>query len=363
MRMARYILNIGLVLLFITPELTWANKKLLDEYISNYKDIAISEMKRTGIPASIKLAQGILESDMGRSPLASVANNHFGIKCGSNWNGDVYFKHDDDRDDKGNLIESCFRAFKSVEQSYIAHSEFLRDPNKKSRYGFLFDLGSQDYEGWANGLKFAGYATDPKYPSKLIKLIEIHKLYLFDDATHILPIDQDLIASSSNNNETSPKEQENIKNKPTQPNQNKKGKTSVINGLYVVYSQKGENLRKVSQRTGKNVFDLLEYNEGISSLDAVLSEGDIVFLEKKKKAYYGDDTEYYIVKGQESLYQISQIYGIRLESLLAKNNLPENAVPKKGAQISLVRHLSSNETPPFTWIEKFDSYVDMGDLK
>lgn len=361
MRMTRYIFSIGLVLLFLLPEMASANKKLLDNYISSYKFIAISEMKRTGIPASIKLAQGILESDMGRSPLATLANNHFGIKCGGNWEGEVYFKHDDDKDEKGQIIESCFRAFDSAQESYVAHSEFLRDPNKKSRYGFLFDLGSQDYEGWANGLKFAGYATDPQYPAKLIKLIETHQLYLLDEATQINLNESEVLATTHQSKKSSLNE--NTQNSQIQNKKEKKSKTSIINGLYMVYSQQGESIRKISQRTGKTVFDLLEYNEGISSLDAVLNEGDIIFLEKKKKAYYGDDTEYYTVKGQESLYQISQMFGIRLESLLAKNNLPENAVPNRGAQISLVRHLSSDETPPFTWIEKFDSYVDMGDLK
>jgi flagellum-specific peptidoglycan hydrolase FlgJ len=158
-----------------------ANKKLTENYIYTYKNIAISEMKRTGIPASIKLAQGILESDLGRSPLANLANNHFGIKCGKDWGGEVFYKLDDDTDSTGTLIESCFRAFSSGAESYTAHSEFLTNPAKASRYGFLFDLASTDYVGWANGLKFAGYASDPSYPQKLIKIIENNKLYLFDE--------------------------------------------------------------------------------------------------------------------------------------------------------------------------------------
>jgi hypothetical protein len=111
------------------------------------------------------------------------------------------------------------------------------------------------------------------------------------------------------------------------------------------------------------VYDLLEFNEGVSSFEAVLEEGEIVFLERKKKAYYGDDTEYYTVKGDETMYDISQMFGIRLESLLVKNNFPDNARPRAGAQISLLKHLSMQETPAYEWIETFDSYVDLGDLR
>ncbi|MCB0375607.1 MAG: glucosaminidase domain-containing protein, partial [Sinomicrobium sp.] len=126
------------------------------KYIDEYKDIAIREMERAGIPASIKLAQGILESNAGQSDLARRANNHFGIKCGDNWNGRTLHKKDDDYDATGKLIESCFRVYRNAEASFVAHSEFLRDPKKTYRYGFLFQLDPTDYERWAYGLKKAG---------------------------------------------------------------------------------------------------------------------------------------------------------------------------------------------------------------
>ena len=145
-------------------------------YIEQYKDIAIVEMHRTGIPASIKLAQGILESNAGLSMLAVKANNHFGMKCGSEWRGKTMLRKDDDRNAQGKLIKSCFRVFESAQESFVAHSEFLLDPNKKYRYGFLFDFDSDDYRSWAYGLKKAGYATNPKYPELLIRIIEDYRL-------------------------------------------------------------------------------------------------------------------------------------------------------------------------------------------
>lgn len=151
------------------------------EYADKYKGIAIAEMQRVGIPASIKLAQGILESSSGESELAKGANNHFGVKCGSNWNGKSYKKKDDEFDAKGEKVESCFRKYTNPEESFYDHSEFLRDPRKYYRYGFLFGLDKRDYRAWANGLESAGYATEKGYGKKLIDLIERYKLYQYDD--------------------------------------------------------------------------------------------------------------------------------------------------------------------------------------
>lgn len=165
--------------IFLMLSVTFSSKAqdLVESYIEAFQYIAVSEMERTGIPASVKLAQGLLESNWGRSELSTFAHNHFGIKCGSKWEGNTYYKVDDDKDEHGNLKESCFRVFESDEASYIAHSEFLL-ANK--RYAFLFDYGSTDYKAWAKGLKKAGYATDPKYPSKIIGVIKKYNLSKFD---------------------------------------------------------------------------------------------------------------------------------------------------------------------------------------
>lgn len=148
-----------------------------EKYMERYKFIAKEEMKRAGIPASIKMAQGIMESMAGRSELAINANNHFGIKCKSNWPGQTYFYKDDDRDSIGNLVQSCFRVYSSPEESYFDHSEFLKN---RTRYKSLFELDITDYKSWAQGLRKCGYATDPSYALKLVQTIEKYNLNLLD---------------------------------------------------------------------------------------------------------------------------------------------------------------------------------------
>ncbi len=148
-----------------------------ERYINKYKEIAIEEMYLLGIPASITLAQGLVESQAGMSDLAVYANNHFGIKCKSEWSGARFFQEDDDRDQWGKLRKSCFRIYDSVEDSYRDHSEFLRD---RPRYSRLFTYDRTDYKSWARGLRACGYATDKRYPQKLIRIIEKHKLHQYD---------------------------------------------------------------------------------------------------------------------------------------------------------------------------------------
>ena len=169
--------KISYLLLLLFTALTIDAQEIAEDYINQFGPIAVSEMSRTGIPASVKLAQGLLESDWGRSELSQFAHNHFGIKCGGSWEGRTYYKVDDDYDKKGRLTESCFRVFAGDEASYIAHSEFLL---QNQRYGFLFEYDATDYKAWAKGLKKAGYATDPSYPSKIIGVIHKYDLTRFD---------------------------------------------------------------------------------------------------------------------------------------------------------------------------------------
>ncbi|MCR4825241.1 MAG: glucosaminidase domain-containing protein [Bacteroidales bacterium] len=164
-----------LLLPALLPVLASAQTPQLD-YIAEYAPLAVSEMQRTGVPASITLAQGLLESGAGQSPLAVHANNHFGIKCHSDWEGETFYKDDDGR-------QECFRAYRTVEDSFRAHSDFLRN---RPRYQSLFELEPTDYQAWARGLKKAGYATDPSYADKLIKQIEDYQLDRFDrEETHV----------------------------------------------------------------------------------------------------------------------------------------------------------------------------------
>lgn len=371
-------IGVFLVTSFLAQNL-FANKKLTESYITVYKSIAISEMKRSGIPASIKLAQGILESDLGRSPLASAANNHFGIKCGGEWVGGTFYLKDDDTDSTGTIVESCFRSFSEAEQSYIAHSEFLTNPAKQARYGFLFQLGSTDYVGWANGLKFSGYATDPNYSKKLIKIIETNRLYEYDEVTNV---QQQYVSNTS----SVPVQKE--KNKPkaqttketNQPSSNRPTTTTSsvvinasstatnykakkINDIYAVYAHGGETIKSLAIKTKKNVYDLMEYNEGIESQDQVLIPQEIVFLAKKNKFYHDKEHAFHEVSDGESLYSISQKYGVRLESLMSRNNLDKTAMPLRGERISLNKNISKSETPKHKIVEQFESYIDLGSLK
>ncbi len=151
--------------------------EIRQSYIDQYKDLAIVEMQRTGVPASIKLAQAILESQSGQSLFALQSKNHFGIKCKDTWRGNMYLQFDDDRDADGELIESCFRSYEGILHSYVDHSNFLK---YGAAYSSLFQLEKTDYKGWAKGLQDAGYATDQNYSKKLISIIEHHQLYLFD---------------------------------------------------------------------------------------------------------------------------------------------------------------------------------------
>lgn len=146
------------------------SEKIAEQYINNFKDDAIKEMVMYNIPASIILAQGMLESSFGTSDLAKIANNHFGIKCHEEWDGPVFIKDDDEKNE-------CFRKYISALDSFTDHSLFLKS---RPRYAPLFELSSTDYKGWAKGLKETGYATDPKYPKRLLELIESYKLYQYD---------------------------------------------------------------------------------------------------------------------------------------------------------------------------------------
>ena len=173
-----YKMRFSIIILFLfTISILSAQSELAENYIGKYKHIAIQEMERTGIPASITLAQGLLESNWGRSELAVKSNNHFGIKCSGKWDGKTHYRFDDDYDNLGRKRKSCFRVYEHAEASFIDHSDFLTDDKKHKRYGFLFQYSPDDYISWAHGLSKAGYATDPSYAKKLISIIEKYALY------------------------------------------------------------------------------------------------------------------------------------------------------------------------------------------
>jgi len=270
------------------------NKSLI--YIDQYKHIAISEMERSGIPASIKMAQALLESGAGQSTLAKKANNHFGIKCGGAWTGKTYYREDDDYDKNGHLIKSCFRKFKNVEASYFAHSEFLTN---QSRYSSLFSLSTSDYEGWAYGLKDAGYATDKRYPQKLIDLINKYKLYEIDNAT------------SSNSTYA-----EVTKTKETQTNP-----TEILASQDLPEeSQSSRSKRSSKKRKSKKA--------------------------KRSKTERSTKT-YHIIEENQSIAEVASIYKIKESLLRIRNRLPKDAQPLYGEKIYLRKKISLLRRPEF----------------
>ena len=275
-------------------------------YIERYKDIAIREMERAGIPASIKLAQGILESNAGKSYLAKKANNHFGIKCGPNWKGKKVYRKDDDYNNAGKLIESCFRSYKSVEASFIAHSEFLRDPLKYKRYGHLFELEVTDYEGWARGLKKSGYATSATYHEKLIVIIESYRLYQYDTETTIDPqTSRDYMADILMNND-----------------------------VKYVMADDDETVAAIAKRTDVTLRRLLRYNEQLHEGGQALAGGTVVYIQPKRKSYRGKKSWHYVKEG-ETMFKLSQRYAINLGKLYKRNLLSVGQEPAVGERIKL----------------------------
>ncbi|MDC1404024.1 glucosaminidase domain-containing protein [Crocinitomicaceae bacterium] len=280
-------------------------KALKLEYIEQYRATAIQQMIYTKIPASITLAQGLLESGAGTSRLATLGNNHFGIKC-HEWQGERMF-HDDDA--KG----ECFRVYGNAELSFVDHSAFLTERN---RYAFLFGYATTDYENWAKGLKKAGYATNPQYANLLIKLIEDYDLDAFD--AELLPPKKNggLLDPPKNKIET-----------------NIKVDTAENQSAYVV-AEKGDTYYRISQEFSTAMWELRKYNDFEEQKD-VLEEGDKVFLEPKKNKL--DDTKASVISQQnQTLLSLSQNLGIKLKKLMKLNpDIVEDTVIVKGEKLLL----------------------------
>lgn len=286
-RSTKYFLIPILFLLLILSSFSSSFAQSPEAYIQKYSSIAQEEMRKYGIPASITLAQGILESGSGKSKLATEANNHFGIKCHDTWNGATMYLDDD-------APNECFRKYKSVEQSFEDHSLFL----KKPRYQELFGLEITDYKGWAQGLKKCGYATSPTYAKSLIDLIEKYNLTQFD--TEQKPNEHSAIVNISNNR------------------------------IKYVSAKKKETLSDLAKRTGISEHLLSKYNdleEGHSFQDK-----EIVFMQPKR--FKGSVKEHKVKRG-ENIRDISQQYGIRIRSIERKNKLEHGAELKTGTVLKL----------------------------
>ncbi len=294
------------------------------DYIAKYKELAIAEMQRTGVPASITLAQGIHETEAGTSELVLKSNNHFGIKCKTGWNGPSV-SHDDDA--RG----ECFRKYDSAQLSYRDHSDFLKNGN---RYAFLFQLDPLDYEGWAYGLKKAGYATNPKYSKILIKLIEDYHL---QDYTLIAlgeknASDEPVFVKNNNADTDAAITQAVVKERPAiqKPVVDYPTGQFTINNTKVIWVEAGTSFLAIANQYDIPLQRLFDFND-MTAKD-IAEEGQLVFLQRKRKI--GDHITHTFTNG-EDLWSVSQTEGIRLESLLEYNMLQKNMLPDDGEVLNL----------------------------
>ena len=275
------------------------------QYIDQYKDIAIEQMMRYHIPASITLAQGLLESGAGRSELTRNSNNHFGIKCNNNWTGRRTYHDDDAKND-------CFRVYDSAYDSYEDHSKFL---SSNQRYRPLFQLKPTDYKGWAKGLKACGYATSPVYAEKLVEIIQLYKLYQFDSAKGY---DHFMAQRTKDQN----------------PNGASLHTIKIFNKNYYIIARRGDTFKSIGQEVGISYRKIAKYNE--RNRKDQLQEGEVIWLKKKQskapKDYKG---RLHYVRSGESMYSIAQQYGIRLKKLYKMNKLSPDYQIKVGDGLRL----------------------------
>lgn len=299
----------------------YSQKITVQQYIDTYKDFAIREMKRMGVPASITLAQGILETEFGNSDLVKKSNNHFGIKCKSSWTaGGV--SHDDDAPGE------CFRTYKDAEGSFRDHSNYLRG---NQRYAFLFKLDPRDYKGWAHGLKKAGYATNPKYPEMLIRNIEEWDLHQYTMvAVNDIPVFDASKYQSDPEDKAFASLIKSMGSENQAAGQGLAREKVTINGIKAIYETKGRSLLAIATENNVNLNKLLEYND--MEKDGLLEADQVIFLEKKSKE---GEKDFYTVQKNESLFDVAQKNGIRLEYLYEYNGLQGTEKVNAGSRLKL----------------------------
>lgn len=315
-----------LLFLAILPIFASAQTQLTrEEYIEKYKHIAIAHMEHYGIPASITMAQGILESNSGNSQLSRTSNNHFGIKCKKNWTGEKVY-HDDDQ--KG----ECFRKYPTVEESYLDHAEFL---DKSPRYDSLFVYSSSDYRSWARGLKAAGYATAPDYAERLVRIIEENKLYLLDredgqklyaESHGAEPLTEYQMPAMGREDGIDPNSYR------VTINAHRGYNVYRTNNVCYILAKEGDQYEHIASLFAISARVLRRYND--VQPDAQPQKGDIIFIERKRKAWEGN-VLLHTVRHDETLHGIAQAYGIRLRSLARINRLDIKAQLSNGQTIKV----------------------------
>ncbi|MGE0018247.1 MAG: glycoside hydrolase family 73 protein [Draconibacterium sp.] len=293
-----------LLLIFEVLVFTAFSQQTRTQYIEKYQMLAIEEMQRTGIPASIKMAQACLESANGNSNLSKLSNNHFGIKCKSNWTGPSVKWDDDERNE-------CFRKYNTVEESFIDHSNFLVN---SPRYASLFQLAPNDYVGWAHGLKAAGYATAPDYAQRVIKIIEDNKLYLLDSGVNIDDLAIAQRAKLSGENVSDRLKIDLVAHKVIN-----------VNHLKAVVAREGDTYEIIAQGFRKKAWEIYHFNDQPEGYRP--QKNEVVYIQKKhKKAQKGKD--FHRVEAGETMHFISQVYGVRLNMLYKRNKMKPGEEPK-----------------------------------
>ena len=305
MKYIRHLIALACCLMVVLSASAQRKLTSYNNYIKQYAPLAVEQMKRHNVPASITLAQGLLESGAGMSTLSVKSNNHFGIKCGSGWRGRSVRANDD-------APNECFRAYRKVEDSYEDHSLFLVG---NQRYASLFRLKKTDYKGWARGLKKAGYATDPSYANKLITIIETYDLYKYDN--------------DGMSKREARKWQKLLKKKPWLANPHE---VLIANGLAYVVARDGDTFQLLGGEFDISWKKLVKYND--LQRDYTLEEGDIIYLKEKNKKTVAD-VIYHEVREGDSMHSISQIYGVRLKTLYKLNVMVEDHIPEIGERVWL----------------------------
>jgi hypothetical protein len=290
-------------------------------YVNAYKALAMAEEQRTGVPAAITLAQGLHESEAGASELVKSSNNHFGIKCKDDWKGGVVYHDDDAR-------QECFRSYATAADSYRDHSDFL---SKGSRYAFLFQLDPTDYEGWANGLRKAGYATNIRYSQILIKLIRDYNLEQYTlIAIGKMAASEEVVLTSPGGGVAGGADSVKKDAAMAGPEVSYPEGEFQINRTRVVYVQAGVSLLSIASRYEVPLGRLLEFND--MKEEEVLVKGQLIFLQRKRRE---GSIEYHVVREGEGMYNIAQAEGIRLQDLLEMNQLAVGQEPATGERIYL----------------------------
>ena len=339
MKITTFIISMLICLSLSASPATKGGNSPQEIYIEQFASLAVEEMYRSGVPASITLAQGMLESRYGLSELAVKGNNHFGIKCHNNWKGKKMY-YDDDR--KG----ECFRKYPSPEQSYRDHSDFLR---YRDRYKFLFDYKITDYKAWARGLKKAGYATDPAYPKKLIELIEEYKLYEYDTKPRSYAKHAKKEDNGKPQKEPKPVKEKKSDLPPPSPTviEQTEALTSVQsqdfhfsmsrqvykrNGVPFVKAMEGETYADIAAANNLFVREILRFNDLDTAV--ALLPGTEVYL-KPKKGHAVNGLDKHVVEAGETMRSIAQRYGVRLKALYKLNGMADYDVPREGDIIKL----------------------------